>query len=60
MPKRMPVSSEIRWALAAWLLSRVLRLTEREASPEMLRAFAVLAENFRNDPKHETVPMKQD
>ena len=52
---RMTFVAEFRWAVAVVLLSWVLKMTEREASPDMLRAFAELAQKFKNDKKFDVV-----
>lgn len=57
--KRMPLKTELRWAIATTLLSWVLSLTEKELSKEGLLALAQLADELASpDPKHETEFMK--
>ena len=59
MPRRrMQVWAEIKWAIAVHLLIWIGKLTEREASREMLTCYADLAANFKNDPSFDTVPMR--
>ena len=50
---------EIRWLIAATLVSWALRLVEREASMKTLENFAVLARNFSSDAIHDIVMMRK-
>lgn len=55
---RMTLWQEVRWAIAVMLLDWILRLTRREATDAMTAAIANLADEFHNDPRHDTVPMR--
>lgn len=54
----MRAIQELRWLLASKLFNWVIALTEREQTPEMKRAVALLAVEFNNDPKYNTIPMR--
>ena len=56
---RMPFLAELRWLLAAKFMYWSLSLVSKEASVEMLDAFAKLAAAFRNDTKFDTIPMRK-
>ena len=55
---RMVWWREVKWLFAAYLLSVVLRLIEREATTETLVAFYRLGSQLRNDPKYDTVRLR--
>ncbi len=53
---RMTLFKELRWLLATFLLNWAFRLTQREASREVLVAFRTLIARFRNDKRVEVNP----
>jgi len=55
---RMSVWKELKWLLASYLWFWSFRLTENEATPEMIEAYEALAKNFRNRAEHDTVRMR--
>lgn len=56
---RMTVWKEIRWLIAAHLFGLVVRLTQKEASNDMMRAQLALALRFVNDHSYDTIAMRQ-
>ena len=56
---RMTAWQETKWLIASFLLDWVFSLTKNEMPLAMCKAFGALAEEFKNDPKWDVVPLRR-